>query len=167
MWLLQPFPTSHPQLGSGQLLHIPSPFLAVKLLPSCLKHGSEPHCVRLLAAAGEETFGLTSLQCVSGEECVATLCFPCRPQLSSLGCGWVVERFCSLPAQHNGFCSMEGTLGVVIRHWLLQRGIGTREFDSQTLGGAFCLLQHKEFRGICMSGLWRFHICTLMWNRPV
>lgn len=140
MWLLQPFPTSHPRLGSRQLLHIPSLFLAVEPLPSCLKHGSEPHCVRLLAAAGEETFGLTSLQRVSGEECAGTPWFPCRPQPSSLGSSWEVERFCSLPAQHNELCSMVGTLGVVTRHWLLQRSFGIREFDPRTLEGAWALL---------------------------
>lgn len=40
------------------VLYIPSPFLAVEPFPSCVKHGLEPCCVRPLAVAGKETFGL-------------------------------------------------------------------------------------------------------------
>lgn len=55
------------------VLHIPSPFLAVESFLSRVKHGLEPCCVRPLAAAGKETFGLASVNhysvCAWGGRC--------------------------------------------------------------------------------------------------
>lgn len=76
-----------------------------------------------------------------------------QTQSSSLGSGWELERFWSLPAQHHELCSV---VGVVRKHWLLQRSFRRREFDSETLEGAWALELSAAlgiYRGLCVRAV--------------